>query len=80
MTQSKTGTTAQMASIEPKPLMKDGKAQITVNTTTHINSKQVKEDGYSPESIILAIVILLTSLFGGLTWLVYVILGGKPPR
>jgi hypothetical protein len=42
--------------------------------------KPIVEHGESPTSIILAIAILLSILFGGLTWLVYVILGGKPPR
>jgi hypothetical protein len=59
MTQSKTGTTAQIAPTDIQPIV---------------------EHGESPASIILSIAILLSILFGGLTWLVYVILGGKPPR
>jgi hypothetical protein len=45
-----------------------------------IDLKPIVEHGQSPTSIILAIAILLSVLFGGLTWLVYVILGGKPPQ
>jgi hypothetical protein len=57
--------------------------QPKLSTTAQIAPADIKpivEHGESPASIILSIAILLSILFGGLTWLVYVILGGKPPR
>jgi hypothetical protein len=60
---------------QPKPVTTQ-----TISQIAPTDLKPIVEHGESPASIILSIAILLSILFGGLTWLIYVILGGKPPR
>jgi hypothetical protein len=51
-----------------------------VSSVTPADIKPIVEHGDSHASIILAIAILLSMLFSGLTSLVYVILATKSPR
>jgi hypothetical protein len=69
-------------STDLRPSVEHEKAKVTTTAAqiTTIDTKPIIEHGESPASVILSIAILLSVLFGGLTWLVYVILGGKPPR